>query len=82
MNHLTLQNEKNIPTLYEKVHDFWGHPVCSEPSKGSPYKYAYKCLTYTSGDGNSTPVVGYPLKHDVTIAGMEYLEFLICNRCN
>ena len=27
MFHLSLQKDRNIPTLYEKVNDFLGHPV-------------------------------------------------------
>ena len=27
MFHLSLQKDRNIPTLYEKVHDSLGHPV-------------------------------------------------------
>ena len=28
MFHLNLQKDRNIPKLYEKIHDFLGHPVC------------------------------------------------------
>ena len=27
MFHLSLQKDRNIPTLYEKVHNFLGYPV-------------------------------------------------------
>ena len=30
MFHLSLQKDRNIPTLYEKKHDILGHPVHAE----------------------------------------------------